>query len=326
MPSLVSIVIPVYNGSNFLGAAIQSALAQTWKHTEVIVINDGSTDGGATASIAKSFGDRIKYIEKPNGGVASALNAGIAAMSGDVFCWLSHDDRHLRHKTKRQMTEWAASGFSEKVFFSDYRVINSSGAKVQDVILDHALLTDKPAYSLIQGAIHGCSVFIPRPLLDRFGPFDEKLPTTQDYDLWHRMQRASVPFIHIPEILVDSRSHDAQASKLIAHSEEANQFLIRVFSEITRNERMAIEVTEQRFAKKFAKFVALNGHVVAAKQALIDVGLAGDDEVAASTLERILQENRNTRRGLLTKVAGRISRSPVTTRNAFTRMADNIFA
>jgi hypothetical protein len=70
----VSIIIPVYNGSNFLAEAIDSALAQTYQNTEVIVVNDGSTDRGATRAIAASYGDRIRYLEKENGGVASALN------------------------------------------------------------------------------------------------------------------------------------------------------------------------------------------------------------------------------------------------------------
>ena len=71
----VSIVIPVYNGANYLAEAIDSALLQA--DAEVIVVDDGSTD--ATASIAKGYGDRIRYIAKPNGGVSSALNRGIGS-------------------------------------------------------------------------------------------------------------------------------------------------------------------------------------------------------------------------------------------------------
>ena len=73
----VSIVIPVYNGANYLGEAIDSALEQTYENIEIIVVNDGSTDDGATREIALSYGDRIRYFEKENGGVSSALNLGI---------------------------------------------------------------------------------------------------------------------------------------------------------------------------------------------------------------------------------------------------------
>ena len=69
---LVSIVIPVYNGANYLSEAIDSALAQTYKNIEIIVVNDGSKDDGATEKVALSYGDKIRYFHKENGGVSSA--------------------------------------------------------------------------------------------------------------------------------------------------------------------------------------------------------------------------------------------------------------
>ena len=71
----VSVIIPVYNGSNYMREAIDSALAQTYKNIEIIVVNDGSTDN--TEEIALSYGDKIKYYSKENGGVATALNFAI---------------------------------------------------------------------------------------------------------------------------------------------------------------------------------------------------------------------------------------------------------
>ena len=71
---LVSIVIPVYNGSNFLAEAIKSALNQTYKNIEVLVINDGSNDNKETEKICKSFGEKIRYFYKGNEGVAKALS------------------------------------------------------------------------------------------------------------------------------------------------------------------------------------------------------------------------------------------------------------
>src|SRR5690554_1481040 len=70
----VSIVIPVYNGANYLHEAINCALAQTYLNVEVVVVNDGSSDDGETERIALSYGDRIRYFTKENGGVATALN------------------------------------------------------------------------------------------------------------------------------------------------------------------------------------------------------------------------------------------------------------
>ena len=91
---LVSIVIPVYNGADYLSECIDSALAQTYSNIEILVINDGSVDDGATEAVAQSYGDRIRYFRKENGGVSSALNLGIQHMRGDYFSWLSHDDRY----------------------------------------------------------------------------------------------------------------------------------------------------------------------------------------------------------------------------------------
>ncbi|HEY5765864.1 MAG TPA: glycosyltransferase family A protein, partial [Candidatus Deferrimicrobiaceae bacterium] len=67
----VSIVIPVYNGSDYLREAVDSALAQTYGNVELLVIDDGSDDGGKTGEIARSYGERIRYFRKENGGVAS---------------------------------------------------------------------------------------------------------------------------------------------------------------------------------------------------------------------------------------------------------------
>ena len=94
----VSIVIPVYNGANYLHESIDSALAQTYPNLEILVVNDGSTDDGATEAIALSYGDKIRYFCKENGGVSSALNLGIRNMTGDYFSWLSHDDAYEPEK------------------------------------------------------------------------------------------------------------------------------------------------------------------------------------------------------------------------------------
>tara|TARA_B110000902_G_scaffold259734_1_gene331528 strand:- start:5449 stop:6351 length:903 start_codon:yes stop_codon:yes gene_type:complete len=101
--SLVSIVIPVYNGSNYLKEAIDSALGQTYKKIEVLVINDGSNDGGLTHEIAISYGDKIRYFQKENGGVGSALNFGIYKIKGEYFSWLSHDDIYKPEKIEKQI-------------------------------------------------------------------------------------------------------------------------------------------------------------------------------------------------------------------------------
>ena len=96
---LVSIVIPVFNGENYLKDAIDSAINQTYSNCEIIVVNDGSSD--ATEKIAKSYGKKIRYYKKENGGVSTALNLGLEKMTGDYFSWLSHDDLYKRDNQER---------------------------------------------------------------------------------------------------------------------------------------------------------------------------------------------------------------------------------
>ncbi len=122
---LVSIVIPVYNGANYVAEAIDSALAQTYSRIEVLVINDGSNDNNATRDIALSYGERIRYIEKENGGVASALNRGIKEMNGDYFSWLSHDDLYFPQKVQTQVDFLILLGCKDVIVYSDYRHVGS---------------------------------------------------------------------------------------------------------------------------------------------------------------------------------------------------------
>jgi glycosyltransferase involved in cell wall biosynthesis len=261
----VSIIIPVFNGANYMRLAIDSALAQTWLNTEVIVVNDGSRDDGETECIARSYGDRIRYISKPNGGVASALNAGVKAMTGDVFCWLSHDDRHLPEKTATQVRKWERLGRPDAVLISDYRLIDAAGSTIADVRLDHDLLVKKPSYALLRGSIHGCSVFVPKALFERVGLFNEGLPTTQDYDLWHRSFR-QFPFVHMPNVLIESRWHDEQGSKKIDHVVEATAFWTRVVDSIPECDQVEWEGSSYRFLSAMAGFLRGNRLAAAADE------------------------------------------------------------
>lgn len=89
-PPLASVVINNYNYARYLGEAIESALAQVYPHTEVVVVDDGSTDG--SREVIRRFGERVRPVLKPNGGQASALNAGFRASRGEVVLFLDADD------------------------------------------------------------------------------------------------------------------------------------------------------------------------------------------------------------------------------------------
>jgi GT2 family glycosyltransferase len=124
--------------------------------------------------------------------------------------------------------------------------------------MNHQMLEHKPAYALFRATIHGCSIFIPRHLFDDCGLFDVDLPTTQDYDLWSRLIQTT-PFVHIPELLVFSRWHDAQGSKQIDHQTEAISFWRRMLDIFPLEEQILLEGSRKQFLLGLAGFLRENG-------------------------------------------------------------------
>lgn len=249
----VSIIIPVYNGSNYLRTAIESALTQTYRNIEVLVINDGSNDDSKTESIAKSYGDRIRYIHKINGGVASALNLGLQAMTGEYFSWLSHDDIYFPNKIETQINYIEMTGKRDSVLFSNWEHIDSYGNSLGSRII-HPGEAEKSIYAVMNCVINGCTLLVPKKCFEDVGNFDEKLPTTQDYDLWFRIAR-QYEFIHIPKILVRYRIHPAQDSHRHPHHlKEQNDLHVKFNMILTEPEILNIEKSVSIFHIKRAIF------------------------------------------------------------------------
>src|SRR3954469_1740422 len=86
---LVSVIIPCFNYEQWVGAAVRSALAQDWPAIEVIAVDDGSTDG--TPEVLASFGDAIRVIRRPNGGLNAATSTGFEAATGELITFLDAD-------------------------------------------------------------------------------------------------------------------------------------------------------------------------------------------------------------------------------------------
>ena len=211
----VSIVIPVYNGQDFLAEAIDSALKQSYKNIELLIINDGSNDDGATEHVAMSYGDKVRYFHKPNGGVASALNMAVTEMTGDYFSWLSHDDLYAEDKVEKEINALSLIGRNDIVIYSDYSTFTVNSGQAVPVRLKGVPSEHFRYWITIENKLHGCTLLIPRSAFEKVGGFNESLRTTQDYDLWFRMAK-KFPFIHIPEVLVKARSHPDQGSHRMA--------------------------------------------------------------------------------------------------------------
>ncbi len=224
----VSIIIPVFNGSNYLRDAINSALAQSYPHIEILVINDGSNDSGATEAIAQSYGNKIRYFCKPNGGVASALNFGISKMTGDYFSWLSHDDLYAKEKIELQVNYLVENNLNEVILYSNYSVFTSDPNKDVLMTMRGVPPTGFRYWITYENRLHGCTLLIPKLAFKKCGNFAENLYTTQDYDLWFRMAK-DYQFIHLPTALVKSRCHIEQGSIVMKKlaAKECNKLLLK---------------------------------------------------------------------------------------------------
>ncbi|SDW80253.1 Glycosyl transferase family 2 [Marininema mesophilum] len=207
MVKRVSIIIPFYNCS-YIDQSIESALNQTYSTIEVIVVNDGSTK---YTEKVHPFLHRIHYIEKSNGGTASALNKGIHHMTGNYFCWLSSDDVFYPEKVEVQLKKMEA--IHSKVSYANYYPINEKGeifAGLQGVYVPGRV----PFIRRMQigNIINGCSVMIHRSVFSEIGLFDDTLPYTHDYDMWLRILHHH-EFFYLPEPLLLYRVHEEMGTK-----------------------------------------------------------------------------------------------------------------
>ncbi len=209
----VSIVIPVYNGADYMREAIDSALQQTYENCEVLVVNDGSTDN--TEEIALSYGEKIRYFSKENGGVSTALNVGIQNMTGEYFCYLPHDDMFYPDKVKIQMEAILESKDEMSIVWSGWNYYHQSTGKRQIVSLPIWHSQEKlrrGVYPLFFSIVNTVTVMVSKKYFDSVGEFDPNLYTSQDYDMWFRIFRRH-DTIYIDQQLVDYREHEKQGTQ-----------------------------------------------------------------------------------------------------------------
>lgn len=257
---LVSIVIPVYNGSNYMREAIDSALAQTYPNLEIIVVNDGSSDGGETERIALSYGDKIRYIHKSNGGVSSALNMGIQAMNGEYLSWLSHDDVYTPTKVESQVRLLEELADPRAIAFCSTQQIDWNSAPMgnpskYDLPVRQSIPWERALSHIIDHSCNGCALLIPRHAFDACGGFHEGLRYSQDFLMWMQFFLAEYKLVYDREVLVLSRVHPQQVTQtrkdLFAHDS-------RVVAEILAPELEKVSAKEQNFLYAFAATNAIH--------------------------------------------------------------------
>ncbi len=246
----ISIVMPVYNGGFYFEMALQSALAQTYPNIEIVIVNDGSTDNGETDAICRRYAEKhpdiINYILQKNTGAGGALNHGVRAMTGDIFCWLSHDDLYEPHKLASQIAFFERLGKDDAILISDYRLIDPQGEVLHEVRFNHQMAVDSPRLPLFRGWINGCTVFIPAHLLEKSGPFEAQYFHVQDYRLWHKLLEKH-EFFHQPELLVRYRLHPGQDSQKPEAVTEGDALWTDMIDACTLVERSQLSRSSWRF-------------------------------------------------------------------------------
>lgn len=264
---LVSIVIPVYNGSNYLKDAIDSALAQSYNNIEVIVVNDGSTDGGKTEKVAKSYGKKIRYYTKKNQGVASALNMGIKTMKGMWFSWLSHDDVYNPEKISEQI-KFAIKNPEAKIIYSNYELVNESLNHLHYVSVESDNSQDMAIRLLHSYPLNGCAMLISKDCFEKEGLFDADLQTTQDYEMWFRLALTSQ--FHLCKInAIKSRQHSLQGSHGNNHKEEVDKLYVYFLSKVTSEKLTKAFGNEAgNWLLKLARIYKNRGYIEAPREAL----------------------------------------------------------
>jgi glycosyltransferase involved in cell wall biosynthesis len=204
MTPLISCIVPAFNAERYLGEALDSILAQTWRPIEVIVVDDGSADD--TAQVAKRYGERITYICQANAGPAAARNRGLDAATGAYVAFLDADDVWHEEKLSRQMARFDARPELELCLAHIQNFWEPEFKDEEDRLRDHRFSKPLPAY-VTQ------AMLARRTLFDVVGQFDTTLRIVDDTDWFLRAADRGTVTEVMPVVLISRRLHESNISR-----------------------------------------------------------------------------------------------------------------
>jgi glycosyltransferase involved in cell wall biosynthesis len=222
---LVSVIVPVFNGARFLCQALDSIVAQDYDTTELIVIDDGSTDD--SGRIARQY-PRARVIYQANQGCGAAKNTGLAAAQGEFLAFLDADDIWLPGKLRLQV-ETLRHNFGAGLTAGHMAFFLEPGADRPAWVPAAFLNAPQPAY-LPSG------LMIRRTVFDRIGIFEPTFLICNDFEWLARARDAGVPDIITPEVVVRRRVH---RDNLTYRGSERSQELQRITRASVRRKRHA---------------------------------------------------------------------------------------
>lgn len=200
---LVSCIVPVFNGESYLGEALDSILAQTYRPIEVIVVDDGSTDG--TAAVVARYGDRIRHVRQNNGGAPTARNLGLSVATGEFVAFLDADDLWHPEKLARQMARFEARPQLDLCVTHLQRFWIPQLEKEQKRFQDHRFAEVLPGY-VTQ------TLLARRILFASVGHFDTSRRVGDPMDWFLRAAERGAVMELLPDLLVYQRMHENNLS------------------------------------------------------------------------------------------------------------------
>ncbi len=204
MNSLISCIVPVFNGERYLAEALDSILNQTYRPIEIIVVDDGSTD--QTPSVIKQYGERIRALWQENAGPAAARNKGLGEACADFVAFLDADDLWYPEKLERQFARFCARAELDLCITQVQNFWVPELEKEKRHYLDHRFSQPLPGYATQ-------ALLARRVLFDRVGRFDSSLRACDDTDWFLRTIDHGAVIDMLPEILVHRRLHSKNLSR-----------------------------------------------------------------------------------------------------------------
>ena len=249
---VVSIVIPVFNGRNFIKEAIDSVLAQTYSNIELIVLDDGSTDG--TFEIVNSYSKNLFFRQKQeNIGQAATLNKGWELAKGQILSYLSADDVLLPNAVEDAVLALKQNSLAVMVY-GDYELIDISSKRIKTVNTKEFDYKELLIDIIVQP---GPGPFFYKKCLERSGGWNVSLRQVPDYDFWLRLGLLG-QFVRIPKTLAQFRIHEESQSYNSTSVSKSDE-IIHVVKDFFKNDSMSQELRANK-----AKAIAMS-YLVAAR-------------------------------------------------------------
>lgn len=201
----VSVLIPAYNRADYLLEAVDSALNQTFRDLEVVIVDDGSTDN--TGQIAQGIQDpRVRYIRQENRGVSAALNTAWRAAKGKFLAMLGSDDVWLPNQLE-QLVPVLEADANLGLVYARAQGMDAKGKPLPQILGAPEKFPGRPLESILYGDfVCGIAAVFRRDSLERLGGFNETMTGNEDWDLWIRLAEVS-RFAYVNSILARYRMH-----------------------------------------------------------------------------------------------------------------------